>query len=87
MAHCPCLHKCFLPKQVSIPSEQQQRELGPPSEDQCFVIFFGQGNYQYVAQDKVIPFDAGWCKHKPGKGSLDIAVKHAIAYLKARVAG
>lgn len=70
-----------------MPNAQQQSELGPPSEGQCFVVFFGQGNYQYVSLDKIIPFEAGCSKHKSGKSSLDIALKEATAYLKARVAG
>lgn len=70
-----------------MPNEQQQSELGPPSEGQCFVVFFGQGNYQYVSLDKVAPFETGWSKHKSGKSSLDVAVQEAVTYLKARVAG
>lgn len=74
-------------EQVSVPNEQQQSELGAPSEGQCFVVFFGQGNYQYVSLDKIVPFETGCSKHKPGKSSLDMAVKEATAYLKARFAG
>ena len=69
------------------PNEQQISELGPPSEGQCFVIFFGQGNYQYVSLDKVVSFDVGWSRYKSGKSSLDAAVKEAFAYLKSQVAG
>ena len=70
--------------QLSTPCEQQQKDLGLQSDGQHFVVFFGQGNYQYVNQDRVISFEAGLAKYKPGKSSLDAAVKEALAYLKAR---
>ncbi|KAL3130718.1 hypothetical protein ABBQ38_000067 [Trebouxia sp. C0009 RCD-2024] len=72
------------PAQVSTPNQQQRRELGPLADDQCFVIFFGQNDYQYVTRDRIISFEAGLAKRKSGK-SLDVAVKEAITYLKGRV--
>lgn len=87
----PLLHaKCFSQhyatwlEQVSTPNQQQRRELGPLADDQCFVIFFGQNDYQYVTRDRIISFEAGLAKRKSGK-SLDVAVKEAITYLKGRV--
>ncbi|KAL3138753.1 hypothetical protein ABBQ32_005598 [Trebouxia sp. C0010 RCD-2024] len=72
------------PAQVSTPNARQRCELGPLAEDQCFVIFFGQSDYEYVSRDRIIPFEAGLAKHKSGK-SLGVAVKEAITYLKGRV--
>lgn len=72
-------------QQVSVPNAQPQRELGPQPEDHSFVVFFGQGDYQYVPQDRIIPFQAGLAKYKTGKSSLDAAVKEAVTHLKAQV--
>ena len=81
-----CALSLSVTAQILIPNEQQQRDLGANTGDQVFVVFFGQSNYQYIGQDRVISFEAGLAKYKPGKSSLDLAVKEAIAYVKVRTA-